>query len=248
MSGDHPRTQPRSLRGLRQGAIRLGTAGAPLSGAGRAGVRGELPSRPAPTQAKPSRRGPVRQGRSYSGALQLDALGHTRSTACGSTTDGMGADVSGGSGRYVRSPPTSRGGTRCRVISSSVEVWSDQVGQHARSLMVSRSTRAARATTPTPLPIYSLALQGVRFRRCSAVLVRAGARRSKGLLSSREAAIEIGIYKFPDMHKSFDLPDADVTREWSSSSRAPPSGARCSTAARRRRVQEEASTELQASG
>lgn len=48
----------------------------------------ELPSRPPPTQAEPSIRGPGRQGRSYSGAL-LDALNHARSTVCGSKADGM---------------------------------------------------------------------------------------------------------------------------------------------------------------
>ncbi len=57
------------------------------------GVRGELPSRPPPTQAEPSSRGPGRQGRSYSGALHLDALNHARSTVCGSTADGMEAGV-----------------------------------------------------------------------------------------------------------------------------------------------------------
>lgn len=62
----------------------------------RSGVRGELPSRPPSTQAEPSRRGPWRPGRSYSGALHLDAMNHARSTVCGSTADGMGAGVSGG--------------------------------------------------------------------------------------------------------------------------------------------------------
>src|SRR4051812_14785304 len=57
----------------------------------RSGVRGELPSRPPSTQAEPSRRGPWRPGRSYSGALHLDAMNHARSTVCGSTADGMGA-------------------------------------------------------------------------------------------------------------------------------------------------------------
>jgi hypothetical protein len=60
------------------------------------GTRGELPSRPPSTQAKPSRRGPWRPGRSYSGALHLDAMDHARSTVCGSTADGMGAGVSDG--------------------------------------------------------------------------------------------------------------------------------------------------------
>lgn len=53
--------------------------------------RGWLPSRPPSTQAEPSSRGPGRQGRSYSGALHLDALNHDRSTVCGSKADGMGA-------------------------------------------------------------------------------------------------------------------------------------------------------------
>lgn len=62
----------------------------------RRGVRGELPSRPPSTQAKPSRRGPWRPGRSCSGALHLDAMNHARSTMCGPTADGMGAGESGG--------------------------------------------------------------------------------------------------------------------------------------------------------
>jgi hypothetical protein len=57
----------------------------------RRGVRGELPSRLPSTQAEPSRRGPWRPGRSYSGALHLDARNHARSTVCGSTADGMAA-------------------------------------------------------------------------------------------------------------------------------------------------------------
>jgi len=55
----------------------------------------ELPSRLPSTQAEPSRRGPWRPGRSYSGALHLDARNHARSTVCGSTADGMGAGESG---------------------------------------------------------------------------------------------------------------------------------------------------------
>lgn len=47
-------------------------------------------------QAKPSRRGPGRPGRSYSAALHLDARNHARSTVCGSTAYGMGAGESGG--------------------------------------------------------------------------------------------------------------------------------------------------------
>jgi hypothetical protein len=65
----------------------------------RSGVRGELSSRPPSTQAEPSRRGPWRPGRSYSGALHLDAMNHARSAVCGATADGMGAGVSGGSRR-----------------------------------------------------------------------------------------------------------------------------------------------------
>lgn len=70
-----------------------------------------LPSRPPSTQAEPSSRGPGRQGRSYSGALHLDALNHDRSTVCGSKADGMGAWVSGGwssFSRTVRSRPSLR--------------------------------------------------------------------------------------------------------------------------------------------
>ncbi|WP_310720374.1 hypothetical protein [Streptomyces lydicus] len=36
------------------------------------------------------------------------------------------------------------------------------------------------------------------------------------VLSSREAAVGIGIYRFPDMFKSFDLPDDDGHLLWSS--------------------------------
>jgi hypothetical protein len=57
-----------------------------------------LPSRPPSTQAAPSRRGPWRSGRSFNGALHLDARNHARSTVCGPTADGMGARESGGSG------------------------------------------------------------------------------------------------------------------------------------------------------
>jgi len=79
------------------GAQTPGWDGAPFASAGRSGasVVG-LPSRPPSTQAEPSSRGPGRQGRSYSGALHLDALNHDRSTVCGSKADGMGAGVSGG--------------------------------------------------------------------------------------------------------------------------------------------------------
>ncbi|WP_330460073.1 helix-turn-helix domain-containing protein [Streptomyces sp. NBC_00820] len=64
----------------------------------RWGVRGVLPSRTPSTQAEPSRRGPWRPGRSYSGALHLDAMNHARSTVCGSTAYGTGA----GEGCWLR--------------------------------------------------------------------------------------------------------------------------------------------------
>lgn len=60
------------------------------------GGRGELPSRLPSTQAEPSRHGPWRPGRSYSGALHLDARDCARSTVCGSTADGTGAGEDGG--------------------------------------------------------------------------------------------------------------------------------------------------------
>lgn len=63
------------------------------------GERWGLPSRPPSTQAEPSRRGPWRPGRSYSGALHLDAMNHARSTVCGSTADGMGAGEVVGQGK-----------------------------------------------------------------------------------------------------------------------------------------------------
>lgn len=44
------------------------------------GERWGLPSRPLSTQAEPSRRGPWRPGRSYSGTLHSDAMNHARST------------------------------------------------------------------------------------------------------------------------------------------------------------------------
>ncbi|KPI09133.1 hypothetical protein OK006_5257 [Actinobacteria bacterium OK006] len=82
---------------LRRGRSGSEMAGAPFASADRSsGVLGELPSRLPSTQAEPSRRGPGRQGRSYSGALHLDALNHASSTVCGSTADGMGAGESGG--------------------------------------------------------------------------------------------------------------------------------------------------------
>jgi hypothetical protein len=63
-------------------------------------VRGVLPSRQPSTQAEPSRRGPWRPGRSYSGALHLDAMDHARSTVCGPTADGMEAGEGGGLERH----------------------------------------------------------------------------------------------------------------------------------------------------
>jgi hypothetical protein len=50
----------------------------------------QVPRAPS-TQAAPSRHGPWRPDRSYSGALHLDAMNHARSTVCGSTADGMEA-------------------------------------------------------------------------------------------------------------------------------------------------------------
>lgn len=50
---------------------------------------GELSSRPPSTQAEPSRHGTGRPGRSYSGALHLDARHRACSTMCGPTADGM---------------------------------------------------------------------------------------------------------------------------------------------------------------
>lgn len=92
-------------RGCRQNEPPAGDRPAPGWGGGAVadrgsvgGARGELPSRPPPTQAEPSRRGPWRPGRSYSGALHLDAMDHARSTVCGSTADGMGAGEGGGQG------------------------------------------------------------------------------------------------------------------------------------------------------
>jgi hypothetical protein len=71
----------------------------------RSGVRRELPSRPPPTQAEPSRCGPLRPGRSYSGALHLDAMDHARSTVCGSAVVGMEAGIGGGLRRAGWSGP-----------------------------------------------------------------------------------------------------------------------------------------------
>lgn len=88
------------------GALRLRDGWGAVRGCRR--IRGErcgLPSRPPSTQAEPSSRGPGRQGRTYSGALHLDALNHARSTVCGSKADGKGAGVSGGSGKGGGSLP-----------------------------------------------------------------------------------------------------------------------------------------------
>ncbi len=74
------------------------------AGAGRASWG--LPSRPPSTQAEPSSRGPGRQGRSYSGALHLDALNHDRSTTCGPKADGMGAGASAGLAETSPAGPT----------------------------------------------------------------------------------------------------------------------------------------------
>ncbi len=60
------------------------------------GVRWVLSSRLPSTQAEPSSRSPWRPGRSYGGALHLDARDHARSTVCGSTADGMRAGGRGG--------------------------------------------------------------------------------------------------------------------------------------------------------
>ncbi|MEV6702716.1 GNAT family N-acetyltransferase [Streptomyces sp. NPDC051453] len=54
--------------------------GAPFPTAGTSCRVWWAPSRPPSTQAEPSRRGPWRPGRSYSGALHLDAMNHARST------------------------------------------------------------------------------------------------------------------------------------------------------------------------
>jgi hypothetical protein len=98
---------------LRRGRSGSEMAGAPSRSAGRSsGVRGELPSRLPSTQAEPSRRGPWRPGRSYSGALHLDARNHARSTVCGSTADGMRAGVSGGL-RWPAARSLARLGGKC---------------------------------------------------------------------------------------------------------------------------------------
>lgn len=104
--GHETRTKPAASRGcLRRGRSDSGMEGAPFASAGRSVVSVVgLPSRPPSTQAEPSSRGPGRQGRSYSGALHLDALNHDRSTVCGSKADGMGAGVSGGHGSQAHAP------------------------------------------------------------------------------------------------------------------------------------------------
>lgn len=91
------RARPRSRRCLRRGIGRHRDGGGAVCDRGFVvACGGELPSRPPSTQAEPSRRGPWRPGRSYSGALHLDAMNHARSTVCGSTADGMGAGGSSG--------------------------------------------------------------------------------------------------------------------------------------------------------
>ncbi len=104
--GHETRTKPAASRGcLRRGRSDSGMGGAPFATAGRSlvSVVG-LPSRPPSTQAEPSSRGPGRQGRSYSGALHLDALNHDRSTECGPKADGMGAGQSGGFREWAELP------------------------------------------------------------------------------------------------------------------------------------------------
>ena len=83
-------------RCLRRGIGRHREGGGAVAECWPLGVRvGWLPSRPPSTQAEPSRRGPGRPGRSYSGALHLDALNHAPSTMCGSTADGEGEGQGG---------------------------------------------------------------------------------------------------------------------------------------------------------
>lgn len=115
--GHESRTKPAASRGcLRRGRSDSGMGGAPFASAGRsvASVVG-LPSRPPSTQAEPSSRGPGRQGRSYSGALHLDALNHDRSTVCGPKADGMGTEVSGG----MMAARSSLGHIHWRLIAST---------------------------------------------------------------------------------------------------------------------------------
>ncbi|RBL84223.1 hypothetical protein DDE05_25260 [Streptomyces cavourensis] len=66
----------------------------PAGGVWRWGLPYRLPS----TQAKPSRHGTGRLGRSSSWALHLDARHRACFTVCGSTADGMGVEVAGGAG------------------------------------------------------------------------------------------------------------------------------------------------------
>jgi hypothetical protein len=83
------------------GALRLRDGGdrtrVPAGGVWRWGLPSRLPS----TQAEPSRHGTGRPGRSYSGALHLDARHRARSTVCGSTADGMGVWGGGAQNRMV---------------------------------------------------------------------------------------------------------------------------------------------------
>lgn len=107
-------------------------------GAGRA-LRG-LPSRPPSTQAEPSSRGPGRKGRSYSGALHLDALNHDRSTECGSKADGMGAQVSGGLRGAANALPQPR--SLCHT-GPAAEVWLQGGGPWERLLGLWRWARCS---------------------------------------------------------------------------------------------------------
>jgi hypothetical protein len=121
----------------------------------RSGVRRELPSRPPSTQAEPSRRGPWRPGRSYSGALHLDAMNHARSTVCGSTADGMGAGVGCGPAK-AEAPCVQRSdraqGDRYRSKQSTSIVLEVQCFQHCWN-----STRLTLSQSPpTEIPTACL--------------------------------------------------------------------------------------------
>lgn len=109
------------------------------------GVRGELPSRLPSTQAEPSRRGPWRPGRSYSGALHLDAMNHARSTVCGSTADGMGAKNLGAEVVEI--------GARGRPVPTSIKLW------HGMTSSLFETAHGVASPTPglTPGPSTSSA-------------------------------------------------------------------------------------------
>ena len=94
--------------------LRRGRSGSGMAKARPAGTAwivaegGGLPSRPPSPQAKPSSLAPWCPGRSSSGALHLDTRGQARSTACGTTADGMAAGGrcgSCGSIRWVKAWP-----------------------------------------------------------------------------------------------------------------------------------------------